>query len=338
MWRLMKFSMTVGFLNMITGICTIPEEQNRRPLCYHAAGDGGCGRKKRRQATFGADGGDCTAKNEGLQWVVTPRKFPVEDSRLFVINFICATCIGDGGIVDRKTILLVEDDGILRDLIKGALDLRYNVLEAPTCSEAMKKIRQPVDLALIDYSLPDGNGLDILEEIREADPALPVIMMTAYSTENLAINSFRSGATDYLRKPFTFAYLMGTLSEILEGKKNRRQQDRAASRDVFTIDCIAAFIEMNYEAHLTRDKLAARARMDKYRFSKVFNDRFGQGLKPYLNAVRTRKAVELLQNRELDITQIAFSVGYGSVSHFCRVFKDSYGLSPAVYRERVLFT
>jgi len=240
--------------------------------------------------------------------------------------------------VEKKTILLVEDDGVLRDLIRDALGRRYRLVEAASYSEAMKQIGRPIDLALIDYSLPDGNGLDILEEIRESDPTLPVIMMTAHSTENLAIKSFRSGATDYLKKPFTFAYLTEKLSEILEGKKNRKQKDGTASRDVFIIDCIAAFIEENYRKHLTRDELAAKAHIDKYKFSRVFNERFGQDLKPYLNAVRTRKAAELLQNRELDIAEIAFSVGYGSVAHFCRVFKGAYGLSPTAYRETALFT
>lgn len=239
--------------------------------------------------------------------------------------------------MEKKIILLVEDDGTFRDLIKGAFERQYNILEASSCSEAIKQIKKPIDLALIDYSLPDGDGLDILKALREANRELPVIMMTAYSTEDLAIKAFRSGATDYLKKPFTFTYLTGKLSEIFEGKKNGEEPESATGREVFIMDCIAAFIEENYTKKMTRDELAAKACMDRYKFSKMFNERFGQGMKSYLNTIRIKKAAELLQNQELGVAEVAFSVGYGSVPHFCRVFREAYGLSPKEHREKVLF-
>ncbi len=211
------------------------------------------------------------------------------------------------------------------------------MLEAANCHEAFKQINDPLDLALIDYQLPDGDGFDVLKALREAKPELPVIMITAYSTESLAIKALRSGVTDYLKKPFTFAYLTGRLSELLEGKKNGDMPEGGGSREMFIMDCIAALIENNYTKDLTRDELAERARMDKHKFSKAFNGRFGQGLKSYVNSIRTRKAAEMLRNQELSVAEVAFSVGYGSVPHFCRVFKETYGLPPEEYRKRGLF-
>ena len=76
--------------------------------------------------------------------------------------------------------------------------------------------------------------------------------------------------------------------------------------------------------------------MDKYKLSKLFNERFGQSMKSYLNTIRIKKAAELLQNQELGVAEVAFSVGYGSVPHFCRVFREAYGLSPKEHREKGL--
>jgi AraC-like DNA-binding protein len=159
-------------------------------------------------------------------------------------------------------------------------------------------------------------------------------MMAAYSREGLAIRAFRSGVTDYLKKPFTFAYLIGKLSELLERKKNRDLPEGGGSREVFIMDCIAAIIDKNYERDLTRDELAKLACMDKYKFSKIFNGRFGQTLPSYINRVRVRRAAALLLgNTGLTITEAAHSVGYRNVNHFIRAFKSAFGAPPLQYRK-----
>lgn len=237
------------------------------------------------------------------------------------------------GDMPRKNILLVEDDDVLRNLIRGALEQQYHVLEATTTAEASGLSDAHIDLALIDYSLPDGNGFDVLKTLREVKPGVPVIMMTAYSTENLAIKAFRLGVTDYLKKPMSFAYLRGKLSELLEGKMNEGSSENRERGEVFVMECIVAFIEENYMKKINRDKLAEKACMDRYKFSRLFKERFGQNIKSYLNNVRTQRAAELLNNQDLSIAEVAFSVGYGSVPHFYRVFRELYGISPGEYRE-----
>lgn len=237
--------------------------------------------------------------------------------------------------MEKKTILLVEDDGVIKNLIKEVLESKYNILAVSNCQEAIKQIDSSLDLALIDYLLPDGDGFDVLKALRAAKPGLPVIMITAYSTEALAIKALRSGVTDYLKKPFSLADLMGRLSDLLEGKRNVDEPECIGSREMFIMDCIAAFIENNYTKDITRDELAKRACMDKYKFSKEFTKMFGRGVRSYLNAIRTREAAALLRNGKLNVAEVAFSVGYGSVPHFCRVFKETYGLPPVEYRKRV---
>lgn len=146
----------------------------------------------------------------------------------------------------KKTILLVEDDGAVRELLRGGLERNYNILEASGCSEAKKQLSNHIDLALVDYYLPDSNGLDVLKAIREVKHGVPFILMTAYSTESLAIKALRAEVTDYIKKPLSFVYLKGKLSEILDGKKDGGHPETVSSREVFIADSIAAFIEDNY--------------------------------------------------------------------------------------------
>lgn len=230
---------------------------------------------------------------------------------------------------------MVEDDALVRDMIRGALERQYNILEASRCLEAREKLSQRVDLAIVDYMLPDGNGLDLLKVIRETKPEVPIIFMTAYSSENLAIRALREGITDYVKKPLSFAYLRGRLSELLEGRKSGEHPDISESREIFIMDSIAAFIQDNYGEDFSRTELADKAYMSESKFGRAFKERFGQSVTSYVKDIRMSKAAELLRNNpDLSITDIALFVGYGNVVHFARMFRQVYGLSPLQYRRK----
>jgi len=232
----------------------------------------------------------------------------------------------------KKSILIVEDDGLVRDILKCALEREYTVLEASRYSEAVGQLKNPLDLAIIDYDLPELDGFDVLEAIREAIPALPAIIITAYSHENLIIRALRAGATDYIRKPLCLKYLRSRLSEILEEREMDEHQCTADSREHFIIDGISLYIEENYMKELTRKTLTDIARMNRNKFSKAFKNRCGLTFKAYLRKIRIRNAVELLKNPDLRIMEIADLTGYGDVTHFERVFRQECQMSPQQYR------
>ena len=235
----------------------------------------------------------------------------------------------------KKTILLVEDDAVVRDMIRGALEGSYSILEASNCLEVHEFLSHHLDLAIVDYMLPDGTGFDILEVLRQEHRNLPVIFMTAYSSENLAIRALREGITDYVKKPLSFAYLRGKLSEILEGKKTTGHPDSSESREIFIMDSIAAFIHDNFGEDLSRGNLAGRAYMSESKFGRAFKERFGRSVQSYLQDIRLSKAANLLgNNQDLSITDIALFVGYANVAHFTRMFKKVYGISPLEYRRK----
>ncbi|GAB4416839.1 MAG: hypothetical protein OHK0032_12870 [Thermodesulfovibrionales bacterium] len=237
--------------------------------------------------------------------------------------------------MEKKSILIVEDDGVMRELIKSYLEREYNIFEASRYSEAINQPIELIDLALIDYVLPERrNGFEVLRAVREVKPSLQAIIMTAYSNEDLAIKAMRAKATDYIKKPPGLAHLKRKLSEILEGNGGNEHPETIQSREEFIMEGIAAYIEDNYMEDLTLERLAGMACMNIYKFSKIFNERTGQSLPSYLNRIRIKKAAELLMNHDLSITEIALEVGYKSVEHFIRLFREVYGVSPRGYRKR----
>jgi len=238
--------------------------------------------------------------------------------------------------MDKKTVLLVDDDGAVRDVIKQALRSEYNVLEASGYSEAIKLLKQPIDLAIIDYVMPEYDGFDVLKAVRKAIPELPAIIMTAFSSESVVIKAIRTEVADYIKKPLKLAYLRKRLSEILGGEKHSNNHtENVGSRVEFILDGIEAHIRENYMKDLTPDKLAGMACINRFKLSRAFKDRFGQTITSYLNNIRIRKAAELLKNPDLNITEIAHFLGYESVTYFDRIFSAVHGMSPLKYRKKL---
>ncbi|HVO29525.1 MAG TPA: sigma-54 dependent transcriptional regulator [bacterium] len=102
----------------------------------------------------------------------------------------------------KGSVLIIDDEATFRDALARLLQRDgYEVETAPTCTEglaAWSRVRP--DIILLDFLLPDGNGIDTLTKIRQTDSATPVVMMTAFGSVESAVNAMRAGATDYVAK------------------------------------------------------------------------------------------------------------------------------------------
>ncbi len=235
-----------------------------------------------------------------------------------------------------KTILVIDDDPHVRDILKGALEREYTVVDASNYAETKRLIRHPFDLAIIDYILPDSDGFDVLKALREAYPALPAIIMTGYSNEDVVIKAIRYTVADYIKKPLSLGYLRMRIAEIFgQGKVGEYVEEGVNRRDDFIFDGIATHIRENYMKDLTLDKLSRMACMSRFRFCRGFKKRFGLSFISFINDIRVNKAAALLKNPALRIRDIAHSVGYGSFSQFERIFKRLHGISPREFRSRI---
>lgn len=115
-------------------------------------------------------------------------------------------------------LLLVEDDAPLRRMLCLALaDEGYDVLEAADAQEAFRRLEERPDAVLLDLLLPDAHGLDVLRRIRAAT-SIPVVVISALSTEEDVAGGLAAGADDYLTKPFLAAELARRMQALLTGR------------------------------------------------------------------------------------------------------------------------
>lgn len=133
----------------------------------------------------------------------------------------------------KPKILVVDDDEIVLFAIRDFLELHgYVVDEAETCAETEIRYRADVyDAVTLDYSLADGNALDLLPKLRAIDSGVPIILLTAHASVELAVRAIQLGAEQFLVKPVDLPGLLLVLERALENQRNRRKQLARDSRE-----------------------------------------------------------------------------------------------------------
>jgi DNA-binding NtrC family response regulator len=128
----------------------------------------------------------------------------------------------------QPSVLIIEDEEDVRSALVKRLRMHgYAADVAATGAEGLKRLADAgADLVLLDYRLPDADGLELLEKIRRQWPDILTVMMTAYTNVEIAIQAIRLGAHDYVSKPFSLDEMMVVVDKALEAKRLRTEVDR----------------------------------------------------------------------------------------------------------------
>jgi DNA-binding NtrC family response regulator len=127
--------------------------------------------------------------------------------------------------MSKGSILVVDDESEIREGLELLLSTEgYSTLSAETGEGALTMLEEnPFDLVLLDVALPDRNGLELLREIRQRDPNLSVVLITAYGSIDMARAAFKSGAQDYITKPWSNDELLIQVAQAVEGRRLREE-------------------------------------------------------------------------------------------------------------------
>ncbi len=261
-------------------------------------------------------------------------------------------CLPAVGNTAPPQILIVDDDTALLDrYVEGLFDA-YRVVTVQTGRVAIERVkrRSDIDLAIIEYRLPDMSGIDVMKEIKDVAPSVLVIIATAYGDEDVAVEAFRSGARDYLKKPFSISelstkidfYLALRLADkkrrknIHPGSETRVQPGSLPSTVTLSqyhkIQQAVRFINDNYRTDIRHDAVAWEARMSPAHFSRTFKKVMSLSYQDYLNSLKITKANNLLRTSAKSVTEIAAFLGFADLTGFGRIFKKLTGHTPSAFR------
>jgi DNA-binding NtrC family response regulator len=143
--------------------------------------------------------------------------------------------------MSHETILVIDDEALIRRTVgKRLTSAGYDVVEAETGQEAVEKAANGIDLALLDFRLPDVDGLTVLKQLKQIDPDMLVIMLTAYANVDSAVSAMKLGAFHFANKPFDLEALVTLVEQALETTRLRREvrRLRASQAQPYSLDRI----------------------------------------------------------------------------------------------------
>jgi AraC-like DNA-binding protein len=250
-----------------------------------------------------------------------------------------------------RTILLITEDRALARQCSDYLGGKYRIVSAKPGSFADLFVKLDRDTSLVLLELDDlrQNSIVLLREIKRRSPRVPVIVLAARSDERVAVDAFRSGARDYLKKPFTRDELLSRV-DFCFSLKTARQDQRACLQPVERsavagngIGSISGglelrmrqtlrFIDDNFMKQIDLDVVSKQAGLSRFRFSREFRKMNGVTFRTYIAQRRIEAARTLLQNHRLTVTEISHAVGYGDPNNFIRNFRKLTSQTPTEFR------
>lgn len=249
----------------------------------------------------------------------------------------------------RPLIMVVDDNKDIARYIGSALKYKYRLLFADDGLEGLSKAQEYVpDLLITDLMMPEMNGYDLCRRVRKSDVIshIPIIILSAKCTEEDRIKGYEVGADAYLIKPFNSDELNARVAVLLEQRRMLRcrytqtifaDSERTTGMIATDIDFMTKlndFISLNIgDRSFTVEMLAERMCMSVSQLSRKMKNITGMSPANYIMHVRLEKGKRLLSLSDKPIGDIAFECGFTDTSHFGRIFKQTYNMTPSQYRK-----
>jgi len=251
-------------------------------------------------------------------------------------------------------LLIIEDNPDVVEYMASCLDGRYRLDFAYNGRAGIEKALETTpDLIISDVMMPEKDGFEVCDALKndERSSHIPIVLLTARATVEDRIAGLRRGADAYLAKPFHTEELLAQLARLYENQQKLQDrysrlslagappepESRAAAdpEDAFLLR-LREFLEQNLSnAGLAPDDICRGMGMGRTNLHNKLTALTGMSLMAYLRALRLQQAQTLLRaTTDLNISEVAYAVGFDDPKYFSRVFSEEFGITPSQFREK----
>jgi two-component system sensor histidine kinase ChiS len=264
------------------------------------------------------------------------------------------TALPDGREISESMpmILIIEDNSDVSYYIGAQLQDRYNLYYAHDGEEGLERAKELIpDLIITDLMMPVMDGYELCRQVRASEIInhIPIIIITAKSSESDRIKGLEAGADAYLYKPFNADELNVRVERLLESRRMLREKYSQAMTNggadelqlpkgdqQFLNKVIDVTYAMLSNGGVDVESLASKMCMSRQQLNRKILAVTGENTVTYLIQIRLSKAKHLLDSAEnIPIGDIAMQCGFDDGAYFSRIFKQMFNLTPSQYRRRV---
>lgn len=252
-------------------------------------------------------------------------------------------------------LLVVEDNKDLCNLLRMQLEDRYKVYTATNGVEGLKKVNlYHPDIVVTDQMMPEMTGTEMMIEMRNDFKIshIPVIILTAKTDDEFKLKAISMGANTYITKPFNKEYLVACIDQLLsdrkvfrdkvwkqekaeEPSKNDTYENYLQQKDLEFLKKIHHVIEENIDnSDFNIDSIADTIGISRSAFFKKLKSLTGLAPVDTIKEFRLTKSLELLQNTDLTVSEVAYAVGFKESGYYGKCFRKKYGQTPTEYMSK----
>lgn len=261
----------------------------------------------------------------------------------------------------NKVILIVDDEPEISTFLQNNLSKTYKIVCRSNGKEAYDYAnKHGVNMVISDIMMPEMDGMTLCKKMKGNINLnhIPIILLTAKHSDEDRNKGLLTGADAYIAKPFDINVLRGTIHSILANRDRIMNRLNAAIEDSYTqanelptprkrIDLksqnevlmqkVTQYIDEHIaDSDLNVEKLATHVGMSRVHMHRKLKELTGQSARDFIKNIRLRQAGILLGEKKLNISEVAYALGYNNLSYFSSTFKDFYGVSPKEYMNAAL--
>jgi len=247
-------------------------------------------------------------------------------------------------------ILVVEDNEDFRFYLRENLSAHYKVVEAADGKEGWQKaLATHPEVIVSDIMMPHIDGIQLSTKLKadKRTSHIPIILLTASSREEEQINGLSSGANDYLTKPFSFEILVIKINNLLSFNRTLKKtytkqlkiepvQVQIESGKEKFLKSVVTYIEDNLlNTQLSVEDLSRHMGMSRGSLYNKLLEITGLSPVEFIRSIKLEKAIQLLENSDMNIAQIAYAAGFATPNYFAKSFKTKYQMLPSEYLNKI---